>query len=125
MLRFNQAVESLAEAQKDLAPGLERWATKYPQLCEWVEESLGRTLTFYRLPLPHHKHLKSTNLLGRFNEEIKRRTRVVRIFPNAASCLRLIRALAVERHEDWLEASRYLNMELLKEHQKLRLSLAA
>ncbi len=69
--------------------------------------------------------MKSTNLLERLNEEIKRRTRVVRIFPNEASCLRLIRALAVKTHEGWLEASRYLNMELLKEHKKLRLSLAA
>jgi transposase-like protein len=50
---------------------------------------------------------------------------VVRIFPNEASCLRLIRALAAETHEDWLEANRYLNMELLKEHKKLRLSRAA
>jgi transposase-like protein len=49
----------------------------------------------------------------------------VRIFPNGASSLRLVRALAVETHEGWLEASRYLNMELLKEHKKLRISLAA
>ena len=69
--------------------------------------------------------MKSTNMLERLNEEIKRRTRVVRISPNGASCLRLIRALAVETHEDWLEASRCLNMELLKEHKKLWLSLAA
>jgi putative transposase len=90
-----------------------------------VEENIGETFTFYRLPLQHHKYLKSTNLLERLHEEIKRHTRVVRIFPNEASCLRLIRALAVETHEGWLEASRYLNMELLKEHKKLRLSLAA
>ena len=90
-----------------------------------MEENIGETLTFYRLPVQHHKHLKSTNMLERLNEEIKRRTRVVRIFPNEASCLRLIRALAVETHEGWLEASRYLNMDLLKEHRKLRLSLAA
>src|SRR5512135_3349316 len=114
-----------AEAQKDLAQWLERWGQKYPKLCEWVEENIGETLTFYQLPLPHHKHMKSTNMLERFNEEIRRRTRVVRIFPNGASCLRLVRALAVETHESWLEASRYLNMDLLKEHKKLRLSLAA
>lgn len=124
-LRWLYDRRDLAEAQKDLALWLERWATKYPKLCEWVEENIGETLTFYRLPLQHHKHMKSTNMLERFNEEIKRRTRVVRIFPNAASCLRLIRALAAETHEDWLEASRYLNMDLLKEHKKLRLSLAA
>ena len=51
-------------------------------------------------------------------EEIKRRTLVVRIFPNAASCLRLIRALAVEMHENWIEAIRYLNMEPLREQNK-------
>ncbi len=118
-LRWLYDRRDLAEAQKDLAQWLERWETKYPKLCEWVEENIGETLTFYRLPLQHHKHMKSTNMLERFNEEIKRRTRVVRIFPNAASCLRLIRALAAETHEDWLEASRYLNMDLLKEQKKL------
>jgi len=124
-LRWLYDRRDLAEAQKDLAQWLERWGQKYPKLCEWVGENIGETLTFYQLPLQHHKHMKSTNMLERFNEEIKRRTRVVRIFPNEASCLRLIRALAAETHEDWLEASRYLNMELLKEHKKLRLSLAA
>jgi putative transposase len=63
-------------------------------------------------------HLKSTNMLERINQELKRRTLVVRIFPNAASCLRLIRALAVEIHEDWVEATRYLNMEVLREQLK-------
>jgi putative transposase len=74
----------------------------------------------YGLPLAHHKHLKSTNLLERLNEELKRRTLVVRIFPNAASCLRLSRALAVEMHENWIEAMRYLNMDLLREQYKTR-----
>jgi putative transposase len=124
-LRWLYDRRDLTEAQKDLAQWLERWGHKYPKLCEWVEENIGETLTFYQLPLAHHKHLKSTNMLERFNEEIKRRTRVVRIFPNEASCLRLIRALAAETHEDWLEANRYLNMDLLKEHKKLRLSRAA
>jgi len=124
-LRWLYDRRDLSEAQKDLTQWLERWGTRYPKLCEWVEENIGETFSFYRLPLQHHKHLKSTNMLERFNEEIKRRTRVARIFPNEASCLRLIRALAVETHEGWLEASRYLNMDLLKEHKKLRISLAA
>jgi putative transposase len=124
-LRWLYDRRDLSEAQKDLAQWLERWGARYPKLCEWVEGNIGETFSFYRLPLPHHKHLKSTNMLERFNEEIKRRTRVVRIFPNASSCLRLIRALAVETHEGWLEASRYLNMDLLREHKKLRISLAA
>ena len=61
----------------------------------------------------------------RWVEELKRRTHVVRIFPNTDSCLRLVRALAVEIHENWLEQHRYLNMEDLREHQKEQLRLAA
>jgi putative transposase len=64
-------------------------------------------------------------MLERLNEEIKRRTLVVRIFANAQSCLRLIRALAVETHENWLEQHRYLNMEELREHKKLMMRQAA
>jgi putative transposase len=124
-LRWIYDRRDLDEALKDLAQWTERWEGKYPKLCEWVEENIGETLSYYRLPVQHHKHMKSTNMLERLNEEIKRRTRVVRIFPNAASCLRLVRALAVEIHEDWLAGSRYLNMDLLKEHKKLRLTLVA
>jgi transposase-like protein len=54
----------------------------------------------------------------RLMEELKRRTLVVRIFPNAAACLRLVRALAVEIHENWIEAMQYLNMDPLQEQKK-------
>jgi transposase-like protein len=64
-------------------------------------------------------------MLERLNEDIKRRTHVVRIFPNAASGLRLVRALAVETHENRLEANRYLNMDDLREQKKLALREAA
>jgi transposase-like protein len=124
-LRWLYDRRELAEARQDLAAWLAKWQGKYPKLTDWVEENIEETLTFYRLPLTHHKHLKSTNMLERLNEEIKRRTYVVRIFPNGDSCLRLIRALAVETHEDWLEAHRYLNMEDLEEHKKEQLRLAA
>jgi putative transposase len=120
-LRWLYDRRNLAEAQKDLSAWLARWQKTYPKLCDWVEENIGETLTFYRLPRGHHKHLKSTNMLERLNEEIKRRTRVVRIFPNGDSCLRLIRALAVETHEGWLEEHRYLNMDLLVEHKREQL----
>lgn len=113
------------EAQRDLVAWIGKWSGKYPKLVDWVESNIGETLTFYRLPRPHHKHLKSTNMLERLNEEIKRRTLVVRIFPNAESCLRLIRALCVEKHETWLEDHRYLNMSLLAEQKKELLRLAA
>jgi transposase-like protein len=90
-----------------------------------VEDNIGETLTFYRLPRQHHKHMKGTNMLERLNEEIRRRTRIVRIFPNEASCLRLVRALYAETHEAWLEDARYLNMDLLVQQQKEAMRLAA
>ncbi len=124
-LRWIYDRRSIEEARQDLAAWLKKWSGRYPKLCDWVESNIEETLTFYRLPRQHHKNLKSTNMLERLNEEIKRRTLVVRIFPNAAACLRLIRALAVEMHENWLEATRYLNMEYLKEHKKELLRQAA
>jgi transposase-like protein len=98
-LRWLYDRRSIEEARQDLAAWIAKWATRYPKLVGWVEETIEETLTFYRLPRKHHKHLKSTNMLERLNEEIKRRTRVVRIFPNTEACLRLVRALAVETHE--------------------------
>ena len=90
-----------------------------------MEDNIEETFAFYRLPRQHHKHLKSTNMLERVNQEIKRRTHIVRVFPNAESCLRLVRALTVEVHEDWLEANRYLNMIHLKESKRERIQKAA
>ncbi len=117
-LRWLYDRQSMDEARRDLAAWLRKWQGKYQKLCDWVEANIEETLTFYRLPREHHKHMKSTNMLERLNEELKRRTHVVRIFPNEESCLRLTRALAIEIHENWIEATRYLNMDMLKEHKK-------
>jgi putative transposase len=124
-LRWIYDRRNLKEAQADLAAWLKRWQQRYAKLTDWAEEVIGETLTFYMLPRQHHKHLKSTNMLERLNEEIKRRTRVVRIFPNPASCLRLIRALCAETHEAWLEDNRYINMDLFKEQKKAAMKIAA
>ena len=124
-LRWLYDRRDLNEARRDLAAWIAKWQGKYPKLVDWAESNIEETLTFYRLPRAHHKHLKSTNMLERLNEELKRRTRVVRIFPNDNSCLRLIRALCVETHEAWLEDSRYLNMSLLAEQKKEALRMAA
>lgn len=79
---------------------------------------LRRRLTFCRLPVAHPKQLKSTHLLERLYEEIQRHTQVVRIFPNEWRCPGLIRARAVEMHENWIAAIGYPNMEELREHKK-------
>ena len=117
-LRWIYERRNAQEARQDLAAWLTKWQSRYAKLCDWVESNIEETLTFYRLPQAHHKHLKSTNMLERINQELKRRTLVVRIFPNAASCLRLVRALAAEMDEDWVEATRYLNMGFLREQLK-------
>ena len=127
-LRWMDERRNVEEARRDLKQWLEKWSGKYPKLCAWVETNIEETWTFYRLPVAHHKHLKSTNLLERFNQEIKRRTLVVRIFPDEASCLRLVRAVAAEQHEAWMEGSRYLNADLLREQiqaMKTPLAIAA
>ncbi len=80
-----------------------RVACEIPQAHERGRGPYQRDADLLSPPRAHHKHLKSTNMLERLNEEIKRRTRVARIFPNTESCLRLVRALCVETHETWLE----------------------
>jgi putative transposase len=117
-LRWLYDRRDVNEARHDLNQWLQRWQSKYPKLCLWVESAIEETFTFYRLPREHHKHLKSTNLIERLNQELKRRTHIVRIFTDEACCLRLIRALAVEQHEEWMDGSRYLSMEPLRESRK-------
>ena len=117
-LRWIYDRRTIDEAMSDLKAWLSKWSEKYPTLCEWVEENIGETLSFYKLPHMHHKHLKSTNMLERMNQEIKRRTHIIRTFPNRESCLRMVRALAVETHEAWQVETRYLNMDELKEYKK-------
>lgn len=77
--------------------------------------SIKEPLNVFSLPVEHHKRLRTTNGLERYQQEVLRRTRVVRIFPNRASCLRLTSALAMEQSEDWLTGHRYLNMHLLED----------
>ena len=124
-LRRLYECSDLEEARRELTAWLARWQENYPKLCLWVENNIEETFSFYRLPEEHHKHLRSTNLLERLNQELKRRTHVIRIFPNEASCLRLVRALAVEQHEHWLEGARYLDMKPLSEQRKVKLAMAA
>ncbi|MGY3622181.1 transposase-like protein [Bradyrhizobium sp. USDA 10063] len=120
-LRWMSGRRDLAEVRRDLAAWLTKWSGKHSELTGWVEENIEAALTYFRPPLAHRKHMKSTNMLERLNEEIRRRPYVARI-PNAESCMRLVRALAVEA---WLEDYRYLNMDLLKERQKEALRPAA
>jgi len=82
-------------------------------VAEKIEEEIVDALACFCFPRPHRKRIRTTNALERTGQEIKRRTRVVRIFPNPASALRLISTLAMEQNEDW--DRRYLDMSLLEE----------
>lgn len=62
------------------------------------------------LPEPYRRRLRTTNSLERLNEEIRRRERVIRIFPNRASAIRLLGAVLLEQHEQWTTGHRYLDM---------------
>ena len=92
---------------------VERWSASHPAVAEWLETGIEATLACFAFPEPHRRRIRSTNGLERFNQELKRRTRVVRIFPNREACLRLVTALCVEQSEEWLSGRKYLDMELL------------
>lgn len=98
-----------AEAEHLLSKFLDRYETNAPKLVQWAEESLPQGFTVFDFPPSHRRRLRTTNLLERMNEEIRRRTRVARLFPNEASCLRLVTAIVMEISEDWQTADkRYL-----------------
>ena len=96
-----------------------KWRKKgNEKVAEHLEEHLEECLTCLAFPESHRRRIRTTNGLERLNQEIKRRTRVVRIFPNPKACLRLVTALAVEQSEEWLTGRRYLDMGELNEHRQ-------
>jgi putative transposase len=99
------------EAEKNRLEAMEQYHKKAPEFAEWLEENIDEGLTIYERPQEHRVRLRTTNGLERANRELKRRTKVVGIFPNKESALRLVTARLIEIHEDWLTERHYLNME--------------
>src|SRR5215210_3964096 len=96
----------------------EKWRKKgNEKVAEHVEEHIEECLACLAFPESHRRRIRTTNGLERLNQEIKRRTRVVRIFPNPEACLRLVSALAVEQSEEWVTGRRYLDMSELEEQR--------
>jgi putative transposase len=110
-LRAIFAASEAAQARATAHSCAERWQCSHPQVATALEEELEDCLACYHAPAPHRLRVRTTNGLERFNQELKRRTRVVRIFPNRASLLRLVTALAMEQSEEWVSGRRYLTME--------------
>lgn len=94
------------EAERLLEMFVERYQKAAPKLSNWAEEALPQGFTVFSLPPAHRRRLRTTNLVERLNEEIRRRTRVARLFPNEASCLRLVSAVLMEIAEDWQTADK-------------------
>ena len=99
---------SYVEAERLLGLAVEKYNKSASKLSEWMEENIKEGLTIFEFPEEHWKKLRTSNLAERVNKEIKRRTKVVGIFPNEASCLRLVSALLIEMDEEWMQGRRYL-----------------
>jgi len=104
-------------AEERLRKCVEKYSESSPELSEWMEENIPEGLSVFALPSKHRKRMRTTNMLERLHEEIKRRTRVARLFPNEASLLRLVSAIEIEISEDWLAGKRYLDMNVEMENE--------
>ena len=104
-------------AQTRLKYYVQKYAKSAPKLSEWMEENLPQGLTIFELPAKHRKRMRTNNPLERLHEEINRRTRVARLFPNEASLLRLVSAIEMEISEDWVAGKKYLNMNVEMENE--------
>jgi putative transposase len=113
-LRSVFAQESAAEIESrwdDLAASL---AQRFPKAAALMHEAREDVLAFSHFPKDHWRKIWSTNLLERVNEEIKRLTKVVGIFPNEPAITRLVGAVLLEQHEHWqLEGRRMFSAECM------------
>lgn len=99
------------QAESDLKQVVLKYAETASALADWLEVSIPEGLTVFDYPQDHWLKIRTSNLLERVSQEIKRRTRVIRIFPNQAACLRLVSAVLMEISEDWETGIIYLNFD--------------
>jgi transposase-like protein len=94
-----------------LKKAVEKYANIAPKLADWMEVNVPEGFTVLSFPQAHRRRLRTFNYMERLSQEIKRRTRIVRVFPNEQSCLRLISAILMEIGEEWKFGRIYLNTE--------------
>ena len=107
---FNAPDRPTAEAY--LIKIVHKYEKSAPRLAEWMENNLPEGLTVFDFPKEHRVRIRTTNGLDRVIREVRRRTRVVSIFPNETSCLRLISAFLMEYDEAWQTGKIYLTIDL-------------
>jgi len=86
---------------------------KFPRLAKYLTDNLGDMMTFLAFPKRHHRKIHSTNLVERFNKEVKRRTKVIGAFPSEGSVLRLLVPLAIDTNAKWMDR-KYVSWENLE-----------
>ncbi len=109
---FNAPDRKMAE--EFLQAAIQKYAVSAPRLSAWMEDNLAEGFTVFAFPLEHRRSIRTTNSLERVNKEIRRRTRVVGVFPNEASCLRLVSALLMETSEEWQIGKHYCMRKTLE-----------
>jgi len=100
-----------ATADAYLAKVVEKYRKSASRLSEWLETNIPEGLTVFAFPAAIRKLLRTTNGVERLHREVRRRARVVSIFPNSASCLRLVSAVLAEISEEWLTGRTYITFE--------------
>jgi putative transposase len=100
----------LKEAERLLCNTIDKYKDSESKLADWMENNIPETFTVFKLPSKHQNKLRTSNMAERVNKEIRRRTKVVGIFPNSQSCLRLITAILLEISDDWITGATYLDM---------------
>lgn len=106
---FNAPDQPTAEAY--LAKLVQKYEQSAARLADWLEKNVPQGLTVFDFPPAHRRRIRTTNGLERLSREIRRRTRVVSIFPNEASCLRLVSAILMEVDEEWQTGKVYISFE--------------
>ena len=104
---FNSPSREQAEAQLRLT--VEKYTERASRLADWLEGNIPEGLTIFTFPEDHRRRIRTVNSLERVCQEIRRRTRVARIFPSEASCLRLVTAVLMEISETWETGRIYLS----------------
>ena len=113
MIRTAFCQEDQAGARAFWRETADRLRETMPKVSDLMDEAEDDVLAFMGFPKEHWPQLASTNTLERLNKEIKRRSRVVGIFPNDGSIVRLVGALLAEQTEEWQVSRRYMSLEAI------------
>jgi transposase-like protein len=98
-------------AEAYLAKMVEKYSKSASRLSEWLANNIPEGLTVFAFPASFRRLLRTTHGVERLHREVRRRARVVSIFPNPASCLRLVSAILAEISEEWLTGRTYIIFE--------------